>query len=137
MPLMQPIDREANGPFPDSHLTVTQTVSSGARGQWLPSTPTAPPTLLVHIHLPQERTHLNRSYQRRIPLCSSVGACICMYVDGRGGWGWGCSCRRLDAIIPPQLITVANSDAVSRIPQPAPMAWTCLGQPQHIHKECN
>lgn len=139
----QPIDRETNGPFHNSHLTVTQTVSRGEEGCCLPSTPTPQtPPLSVHLHIPQERTHLNRSYQHRIPLCSTVGACICsiyvfiwLYVDGR--WGWGCSCRRLDAITSPQLITVANGDAVSRIPQPAPVAWTCLGQPQHIHKECN
>lgn len=61
------------------------------------------------------------------------------YGDGREGVSGvcSCSCRRLHAIIPPQLITVANGDAVSHMPQPAPVAWTCLGQPQHIHKECN
>lgn len=145
MPIMQaesdpnPSTEKPNGPFHDSHLPVTQTVPRGEEGCCLPSTPT-PLTLPlpVHLHLPQERTHLNRSYQHRIPLCSTVGACICsmhLYVDGSGGWG--CSCRRLDAITSPQLITVANGDAVSRIPQPAPVAWTCLGQPQHIHKECN
>lgn len=79
----QPIDRETNGPLHDSHLTVTQTVSRGEEGCCLPSTPT-PLTLplFVHLHLPQERTHLNRSYQHRIPLCSTVGACICsMYMN--------------------------------------------------------
>lgn len=51
------------------------------------------PPLSVHLHIPQERTHLNRSYQHRIPLCSTVGACICsIYLygcmwteDGDGG----------------------------------------------------
>lgn len=86
MPIMQaesdpkPSTEKPNGPFHDSHLSVTQTVSRGEEGRCPLST--SPPPLPDHLHLPQERTHLNRSYQHRIPLCSTVGACICsMYMN--------------------------------------------------------